>query len=50
MKKDELKELICELIDKCDEKDLEFYQGDYSNIFEKGINFSLEGGFITQKL
>lgn len=50
MDKERIKEMICELIDKCDEKDIEFQQGPYLNKFEKGITFSLEGSFVTQKI
>lgn len=50
MNKDELKKIICELIDKSDEKNIDFQQGKYSNIYEEGINFCLEGSFVTKKL
>lgn len=48
MIKEDLKRIVCELIDYSDMKKMSFYQGNYSNIYEHGITFSLEGGFVTR--
>ncbi|WP_416044890.1 hypothetical protein ACMXKO_05760 [Clostridium tyrobutyricum] len=48
--KEKYKKQICDLIDKCDLETIDFYAGEYSNIFEKGINFSIEGAYKTEEL
>lgn len=48
MDKEELKKIICDLIDKCKLETLDFDEGEYSNIFVEGISFTLEGSYVTK--